>query len=321
MRSHPRTALVAGLVCAAVAVAGCADPDSVPSEASPAPTVTVTETVTAAPSDPPAEAGSPSDAPSPSSTPTAPTSTPEPSAARDQPAYSTWVLGSVVLPEDERGFGEVRPTPPSLRNRRYPTEDLLPPPTSGRFESSTGPVTAAVRKRMGETWSPACPVGLDELRYVTVSFRGFDGFAHTGELVVAASEADGLVQVFRRLYRAGFPIEEMRLVSTADLDAPPTGDGNDTAAYVCRPVTGETTRFSQHAYGLAIDVNPFQNPYEKGDVVLPELASSYLDRGRVRPGMVTADSLVVRAFADIGWSWGGAWNSLKDYQHFSANGL
>ena len=82
---------------------------------------------------------------------------------------------------------------------------------------------------------------------------------------------------------------------------------------------GETT-FSQHAYGLAIDVNPFQNPYTKGDLVLPELASSYLDRGRVRPGMITPDGPVVRAFAAIGWTWGGTWHSLKDLQHFSQNG-
>jgi hypothetical protein len=67
-------------------------------------------------------------------------------------------------------------------------------------------------------------------------------------------------------------------------------------------------------------VNPFQNPYAKGEVVLPELASSYLDRGWVRPGMITPNGPVVRAFAAIGWGWGGSWSSLKDFQHFSANG-
>ena len=80
------------------------------------------------------------------------------------------------------------------------------------------------------------------------------------------------------------------------------------------------TLFSQHAYGLAVDVNPFQNPYLKGDLVLPELASSYRDRDRHRPGMILADDPVVRAFASIGWTWGGTWRSLKDLQHFSANG-
>ena len=87
---------------------------------------------------------------------------------------------------------------------------------------------------------------------------------------------------------------------------------------MCRPTTGQSSGFSQHAYGLAIDVNPFHNPYLKGDVVLPELASTYLDRDDQRPGMVTP--AVVRAFAGIGWEWGGDWSSLKDYQHFSQNG-
>jgi hypothetical protein len=200
-----------------------------------------------------------------------------------------------------------------------PTEDVLPPPKDGRFASSIGPVTAAIRKRMGETWSSRCPVGLAGLRYVTVSFRGFDGRAHTGELVVNAKVARDVVSVFRRLYAAGFPIESMRLPTTADVEAPPTGDGNNTAAMVCR-VTRTTTSWSAHAYGLAIDVNPFTNPYHKGDLVLPELASAYLNRSWRRPGMILPGDVVTRAFASIGWTWGGDYSSLKDLMHFSANG-
>ena len=109
------------------------------------------------------------------------------------------------------------------------------------------------------------------------------------------------------------------MVPRWDPDAPPTGDGNGTGAFVCRASTG-ASYFSQHAYGLAIDVNTFQNPYAKGEVVLPELASSYLDRDDVRPGMVTADGPVVEAFASIGWEWGGDWRRSRDYQHFSRNG-
>ena len=131
--------------------------------------------------------------------------------------------------------------------------------------------------------------------------------------------AQQMVQVFATLYAARFPIEEMRITRPEELDAPPTGDGNNTGAFVCRPTTGGSS-YSQHAYGLAVDLNPFQNPYEKGDVVLPELASSYLDRHRDRAGMITADGAVVRAFDRIGWVWGGEWRSLKDYQHFSENG-
>jgi hypothetical protein len=131
--------------------------------------------------------------------------------------------------------------------------------------------------------------------------------------------AADLVSVFRQLYDARFPIEAMRIATRADEDAAPTGDGNTTGSFNCRAVRGQTF-FSQHAYGLAVDVNPFQNPYVKGSLVLPELAGAYIDRGWRRPGMVLDDGPVVRAFARIGWTWGGGWNSLKDYQHFSRNG-
>lgn len=249
---------------------------------------------------------------------TTPTTTPGTSTAPDGPTYSSWPLGERVLPLQPDGFGEIRPTPPSLRERRYPTADVLTPPVGARFHASVGAITPAIRERMGETHQPGCPVALDELRYVQVSFRGFDGAAHTGELVVAAAAAEEIVSVFRALYRTDFPIESMRLVTTADLHARATGDGNNTAAFVCRPTRGQTAGFSAHAYGLALDLNPFMNPYEKDGVVLPERASSYLDRGRVRPGMVEPGDVAVREFARIGWSWGGDFRSLKDYQHFTA---
>lgn len=246
--------------------------------------------------------------------------TPKPTPTQPPLAYSNWVVGAQPLPLRSDGLGVMGETPKTLQQRLLPTRDLLPPPTDGKFHSNIAPISAAIRQRMGESWSPECPVGLEDLRYVNVTFRGYDQRAHTGEVVVAASEAAGIVSVFKELYAADFPIEEMRLVGTADLEAEPTGDGNNTAALVCRPTTGSTTTWSAHAYGLAIDVNPFVNPYEKGDVILPELARSYLDRSWVRPGMAEPDSMIVRAFARIGWSWGGAWSSLKDYQHFTATG-
>lgn len=195
----------------------------------------------------------------------------------------------------------------------------LAPPVAGRFTATVAAVTPALRERMGETWSPACPVALSDLRYLTVSFRGFDGAAHTGELVVNASVADDVASVFRRLYAAGFPIEQMSLPTTADLRAAPTGDGNNTASYVCRAARGQT-RWSQHAYGLAVDVNPFQNPLVKRDLVVPELASAYARRDDLRPGMFEPGGAALRAFTSVGWKWGGAWRSSKDYMHFSQNG-
>jgi hypothetical protein len=230
-----------------------------------------------------------------------------------------WVVGANPLPLRPDGFGEVQPTPAVLVDRRLPTVDRLPPPVSGGFESTIAPITDEVRARMGGTWQEGCPVELEDLRYVTVSFRGFDGAAHTGELVLHADVAGDVVEVFRRLFDAGFPLEEMRLVTDADLAAPPTGDGNNTAAFVCRVVRGGT-RFSAHASGLAIDVNPFHNPYRRDDLVLPELASAYLDRSNVRPGMLLDGDVAVRAFEAIGWTWGGRWDDPLDTMHFSATG-
>jgi hypothetical protein len=227
-------------------------------------------------------------------------------------------LDKRVLPEATEGFGQVRPTPAELRQRRFTLPDRLPALPGRGFASRVDtPAPPAVSAR--STWKPGCPVAATDLSWVRLTFWGFDGRRHTGELLVHRSVTQDLVAVFRRLYDARFPIEEMRITRLDELDAPPTGDGNNTGAFACRPTTGGSS-YSQHAYGLAIDVNPFQNPYLKGDVVLPELASSYLDRSPARPGVITPTGPVVRAFAEIGWSWGGAWQSLKDYQHFSRNG-
>jgi hypothetical protein len=229
------------------------------------------------------------------------------------------VVGAHRLPLRPDGFGRVEPTPRVLRNRRLPTVDVLHPPADGRFHATVAAISPAVRRRMGESYRPGCPVALSGLRYVTLTFRGFDGRAHTGELVVAAGAAASVVRVFRSLYAQRFPLEEMRLPTTRDLTAPPTGDGNDTAAFVCRAARGQK-RFSAHAYGLAIDVNPFQNPFHRRDLVLPELASAYLDRDWRRPGMFLAGSAAVRTFEREGWTWGGSFTGLKDYQHFSLTG-
>ncbi|GAB3990756.1 M15 family metallopeptidase [Nocardioides marmoraquaticus] len=216
------------------------------------------------------------------------------------------------------GFGEVRRTPRALQVRRFTLPDAVAPlPGRGFASRVVSPAPQRVIAR--STWDPACPVAAADLSWVRVVFRGFDGERHTGELLVATSVADDVVRVFQRLHAARFPIEEMRVTRRDELDAPPTGDGNNTGAFVCRPVVGGTT-YSQHAYGLAVDVNPFQNPYTKGDVVLPELASAYLDRDRRRPGMLDADSVVVRAFASIGWTWGGTWRTARDRHHFSLTG-
>jgi hypothetical protein len=243
------------------------------------------------------------------------------SAAAQQPARGTapppW-LGTRVLPKTPQGYGEVRSTPRVMRVRRWNMPDSIPMlPGTGFQAVVASPAPEQVVAR--STWQPGCPVGKADLAWLRMTYWGFDQARHSGEMLVDGSVARDLVDVFRQLYRAKFPIESMAIATLADLDARPTGDGNVTGSFACRPIRGGT-EFSQHAYGLAVDLNPFQNPYHNGDVVLPELASAYLDRNWVRPGMITPDGPAWRAFASIGWTWGGDWSGLKDYQHFSANG-
>lgn len=251
----------------------------------------------------------------PTSTAPATTSTTEPLPAGVTPPPE-W-LGTRPLPTDDDGVAAAQPTPPELSDRRFVSPDHLPPPPDDRFHSSRGPVPDDVLAR--STWSEDCPVSREELSYITVSFWGFDERTHTGELLIDAEVSDDVIDVFADIFEARFPIEEMVITSSADLDAEPTGDGNVTAGFVCRPVTGGTT-WSQHALGLAIDINPFHNPYVREDRVLPELATDYVDRERDLPGMIHEGDAVVAAFDSIGWHWGGRWTSLKDWQHFSLSG-
>ncbi|HWB88977.1 MAG TPA: M15 family metallopeptidase [Acidimicrobiia bacterium] len=226
-------------------------------------------------------------------------------------------LGTRLLPLRPDGHGEVQPTPPELQDRQLETIDLLPPPDGDVYEATITPIPPDVLAR--SSWQEACPVGVDELRYLTMAHWGFDGKTHTGEMIVNAEFAEGVVEVFGRLFEAGYPIEQMRVTTLEEVDDHPTGDFNETGSFVCRPAVG-SSNWSYHAYGLAIDVNPFHNPYVKGDLVIPELASAYVDREDTRIGMIFPGDVVIEAFADIGWEWGGNWNTLKDWMHFSSTG-
>jgi hypothetical protein len=231
-------------------------------------------------------------------------------------------LGNRPLPLAPDGFGERLPTPPELTDRRLPPPaslSALPaPPADGTFRGLVDGVPSSVVTR--STWRADCPVTLEDLRYVLVTYIGFDGLAYTGELIIHASVADDIVDVFKALHALRFPLEEVRVIAPHELTAPATGDGNVTTAFVCRPAVG-STRWSEHAYGLAVDLNPFHNPYVRGDLVLPELAGAYVDRTDVRPGMILTGDAVTDAFRSIGWTWGGDWTGVAtDPMHFSRSG-
>ena len=189
------------------------------------------------------------------------------------------------------------------------------------FRSSVTPLPASLRATMtGVSWRPGCPVGLDELRLVRASHWGFDGRLRTGRLIVHRDVASDVASVLQRLHAARFPIRRMVPVDAYGGSDFRSIEADNTSAFNCRSVEG-TSRWSEHAYGRAIDLNPIENPYVYADGTSSHQASRpYLRRTPARPGMAVDGGAVVRAFATVGWSWGGSWTGVKDYQHFSASG-
>jgi hypothetical protein len=170
------------------------------------------------------------------------------------------------------------------------------------------------------SWRPGCPVHIRDLRLLTVSHWDFAGRLRTGRLVVHEDVARAVVSVMRRLFEAGFPIRRMRLIDAYGGSDFRSIEADNTSAFNCRRATGSSS-WSQHAYGQAVDVNPIENPYVEGGRVYHEASEPYVDRSRRLKGMIHDGDAVVRAFAAVGWGWGGYWSgSVKDYQHFSATG-
>jgi len=195
------------------------------------------------------------------------------------------------------------------------------------FQASIRPLPKPLRAELtGRFWRAGCPVPLSRLRVLTIVHWGFDGRLHTGQLVVNEDAAAPLARVFRRLYKLRFPIRHLRLADAYGPARAQPADGDISGAFECRqavpsPCTGGTGtgNWSEHAYGEAVDLNPVENPYVGCGRTRDRSASPYLDRSRLRRGMVTP--AVVQAFRSIGWGWGGDWaGSTNDYMHFSASG-
>src|SRR2546430_5048393 len=173
------------------------------------------------------------------------------------------------------------------------------------FTHSVPRVTAA---QLPHSWRPGCPVAPAQLRRMRLTYWGFDGRAHTGALVVNVSAVGDVVRVFRRLYVARFPIRRLRPIDAYRGVDERSLAADNTAGFNCRYVIGPgPKRWSVHAYGLAIDVDPVENPYVEGGRVHPRAGRAYLNRSRVRPGMALRGGVPVRAFAAAGWKWGGRW--------------
>ena len=166
------------------------------------------------------------------------------------------------------------------------------------------------------TYRAGCPVGPPQLRTVEVSYWDFAGKPKVGKIVVAQRVANDVVGVFRQLWAKRFPIRRLQPITAYRGDDDASMAADNTSGFNCRFVGG-TKRWSMHAYGEAIDVNPVENPFVRGSTVSPPAGRAFLDRSRSLEGMAVRDGALVRAFASVGWKWGA---SFGDYQHFSTTG-
>jgi hypothetical protein len=198
--------------------------------------------------------------------------------------------------------------------------DSLSAPGAPPFAAKVAPIGPSLRATMtGVSWRPGCPVGLRDLRVISARHWKFDGSVRTGRLIVHRDVAADVASVLRRLYAARFPIRRMVPVDAYGASDFRSIEADNTSAFNCRYVEG-TTRWSEHAYGRAIDLNPIENPYVSGGRTSHRASRPYIDRTPCRRGMACPGNVVVRAFQAIGWGWGGYWSGVQDYQHFSASG-
>ena len=175
-------------------------------------------------------------------------------------------------------------------------------------------------KMQGRSYPQGCEVPRSDLRYLELSYVDFEGHEHLGQMVCNRHIADDLLYIFRRLYEARYPIASMRLIDDYGADDARSMAANNTSCFCYRRVAGSTA-LSKHSRGMAVDVNPLYNPcvyVRSGRVLLPE-GRDYAhgrDRRKDIPGKIDATDLCYRLFVSRGFRWGGAWRSLKDYQHF-----
>jgi len=194
---------------------------------------------------------------------------------------------------------------------------------SSEFFEKISPIDAKIKNRMlkGNSYREGCPVGLNDLRYVEVAYRDFNGQYNIGELIVHRSIADEVVSIFKKLYAIDYPIAKMELVSNYKGSDFASIEADNTSAFNCRFIAG-TKKWSNHAYGKAIDINPLENPFVSGKGTtahkrsIPYLKRKHQKSSSADRALLLASDPATQIFKKYGWIWGGDWHSIKDYQHF-----
>ena len=171
----------------------------------------------------------------------------------------------------------------------------------------------------GKSYKDDCTVPVSDLRYLHVLHVGFDGQTHEGEIICNKAIAEDLLEIFEALYEAGYQIEKIKLVDEYNAEDEASMADNNSSAFNFRFIS-HTTKISNHGKGMAIDINPLYNPYIKtvnGNLnIEPANSTEYVDRTKNFPHKIDENDLAYQLFIAHGFSWGGAWSSSKDYQHF-----
>ena len=178
------------------------------------------------------------------------------------------------------------------------------------------PVPNAVKARMqGKSMPDTAKISFDQLRYLTLPYYGFDGQIKQGEMVCNKAISHDLLCIFRAFFSRAYPINSIRLVDDFGADDETSMQANNTSCFNYRTIAG-TNVLSRHAFGMAVDINPLQNPCVKGSRIQPKTATEYVDRDKDFPHKIDEDDFCNEVFSSFGFSWGGDWRNSKDYQHF-----
>ena len=178
------------------------------------------------------------------------------------------------------------------------------------------PIPKDVELRMlGRSLTDTTKITFDQLRYLTLPYYDYDGNIQSGEMVCNKAIAHDLLCVFRDLFSQAYPIYSIRLVDDFDADDEASMQANNTSCFNYRNKSG-VNMLSQHAYGMAVDINPLQNPCVRGARFRPSTAAEYVDRSKDFEHKIDENDYCVKVFTSYGFKWGGRWSSTKDYQHF-----
>ena len=174
----------------------------------------------------------------------------------------------------------------------------------------------------GKSYKDDCPIPLEDLRYLHVLHKDLQGITHGGELICNVYIASDVLEIFRALFLADYPVERVRLVDEYDADDETSMRDNNSSCFNFRFIS-HTTRISKHGLGLAVDINTLYNPYvktAKGKLTIePATAGKYTDRSKKFPYKIEKGDLCYKLFTERGFEWGGEWKTVKDYQHFEVS--